>query len=125
MGISLSNPGYGANLHAVDTEVYNAVQNPSAWTDLDLSGVVGAKQTLVLLRVTQASGAAKGISFRRNGETEIAQANSTGQRGLSNNLCVSAAPTWCLAQTDANGICEWYIDDNSVTVVIDVVTYVN
>ena len=126
-----SDPAWGAapaRITTVDTEIFNAASpNPIAWTDLDLSAVVGANIALVLFRCynSMAAGNFRAFSFRPNGEAEWAT--------WATNTCIS--PFTCIVPgtgfgiaiglTDAAGIVEWvYNQAAQAGVTIDVIGYI-
>lgn len=100
VGTKLYNP---AMLVQFDTTVlYNAAA-PVAWQDLDLSGVVGVRSAVVVLRVNETGGVASSYRFRRNGETvAIGGAGTSFLSNLNNNI------GYAVLRTDALGIIEWY-----------------
>ena len=60
-------PVGGATLVVSETEVFNGT-SPTVWTDLDLSGTIGANVAIVLLKFS--SGANAWIAVRKNGDTD-------------------------------------------------------
>jgi len=75
--------------------------SPVAWTDLDLSAVVGAYQGTVLLFVIM-NDVGGSIWLRRNGVgNEVAQGSSAA------NLLAPIAGAYLVVECDAAGIIEW------------------
>lgn len=87
-------------------EIYNAAA-PSAWTDLDLSSVVGANRALVFLRV-KPSGGAITIDFRTNGDdTEEIGSGDVDRSGTVEGYVGDGLVGYFLVETDAAGVIEW------------------
>lgn len=111
----------GGDQAAVDTSLAGAGTLTqlvkSAWTDLDLSGIVGATTRLVLLRLTMESASAAGLVFwvRTNGN-----ANAINVGGIGNHVAniKSIGDTWVI--TDASGIIEYFIDASASTATLTV-----
>jgi len=96
-------PPGGATVEFPRTTVHDG-NSPAAWTDLDLSAVVGANETLVLLSVlNQGGAAAQDYQFRRNGET--ATVIDKGCSGL--DMVANTIAGYVILTTDGNGIIEW------------------
>jgi len=91
-----------------NTEVFSG-NSPGvpAYTALDLSGVVGARAALVILRVYNASGGAANFATRPNGETEVI---SFGDALKCFSCSIAGGTDWgfVMGLTDAAGILEWY-----------------
>jgi len=103
----ISNPAAGAKLYVSEVTVYNGAA-PTSWTDLDLSGTVGAKSTLVLLKICLA--ATLKIAFRPNGDTDSFYNNVTpgdSGYGCSHVYTTNSVAAVILVQTDSAGIIEW------------------
>jgi len=110
-------------LTVAETEVFTGT-SPASYTDLDLSSVVGAKSSLVLLKITVGFDSAV-CGVRKNGDTDDQFLQSTvgfacGQFTTFTNkfaiLCVI---------TDASGIIEWRTDAARTNCTIDVIAYIN
>jgi len=103
------------------TEAYSAAA-PSSWTDLDLSSIIGAQATLVLLGVT--SPADKMIAFRLNGDGDefYALLDGVGIGVALADLQQDIHHAFIVA-TDAAGIIEWRLEDTTA-VVIDVIAWI-
>jgi len=116
----INNPTPG--LKKVDTVVFNG-NSPgvAAWTDLDLSSVVGVAQKAVMLRITSGNGGS--IGFRTNGDTT----DYYETVGTNSNVA-SVAPTTAIYDvaivvTDSNGIIEWKSELLNQATVIVVIAY--
>lgn len=109
-------------LFFVDTEVFNGTSpNPAAWTDLDLSAVVGANHALVILRCYNADASARSFAVRPKGETECSFNTSDAFYKSS-----PSASSYCelITYTDAAGIIQWWYAQVDVAgITIDVVAY--
>lgn len=116
------NPGKSFELQLVDAEVFSgASPNPEAWTDLDISAVVGPNPALVLLRFYNANAGVKECSMRRNGETEF----STRTRYGYNSAYMGGTDFGLiLCETDVAGILEWKYDQvDQANITIDVIAF--
>ena len=104
------------------TEVYGAAP-PVAWTDLDLSAVVGKRPVLVILGISCAS--ARYISFRTNGNTDIFSNASTGPAGVVSFVSEASGNHQSLiVLTDVNGVVEWICNSAATWAYIDVLGYI-
>ncbi len=111
-----------AKVIVAETEVFNGNSpNPFAWTDLDLSAVVGANHALVLLKFRNENGAAKNTAFRPNGDTDSSfRSIGCAAGNAGGNLFAHFIIT-----TDAAGIVEWiYEQAAEAGTTIDVVAYI-
>jgi hypothetical protein len=121
--VEVDPPAAGAVLVVAETEVFNGAA-PVAWTDLDLSGTIGAQATLVILKVECTTVAAHpAVAFRRNGDTD--QLYYAGSKGCS---LAEVAQTYTLhviylTLSDTSGVIEW-ICETTETIVIDVIAYI-
>jgi len=110
-----------AILTVAETEVFNGTE-VSSWTDLNLSGVVGANPALVLLKV---NGDAVDFAVRKNGDTdEFFDTDTSLSSGAALLTTSSALYGVLIVATDASGIIEWITDGASETVTIDVIAYI-
>lgn len=105
-----ANPDWGAgsSVTFATTQVFSG-NAPTSFTDLDLSATIGAKQTVVLLRIVNSGGNGSSYSFRKNGETVAVTVDGTAF-GLSQagpNLSDGNKMSYVICVTDANGILEW------------------
>jgi len=109
----------GGKLNFVNVLVYPNANAPAVFTDLDLSGVVGTRKAMVLLKVIN-NGVAASIAFRTNGDTTIplpAIGDAAANIVYTNN---KAGYAW--VPTDSNGIVEW-AGSNVVSVAIYLEAY--
>jgi len=84
--------------------------SPLVWTDLNLSSYVGAKKTLVLLKVWVENNLS--VAFRENGDTHDYSA------GTAENLPMLAdSGAYVLLLTDGGGVIEWWSDFGVHTVI--------
>ncbi len=116
-----SNPPQAhGHLTVADTQVFSAIP-PAAWTDLNLSSVVGSQVTLVMLKIT--SNQPQEIAVRRNGDTDEFHSvtRPTGTQGVE---LESARYAGVLVCTDSAGRIELKADGASGTTVIDVMAYI-
>lgn len=102
----ISNPLPGVLITVAETEVFSGSSpNPAAWTDLDLSAVVGARRADVLLKFFNNNAGVQIVQFRVNGDSEPAS-------GMYDAPFCGRVPAATHAyfhiRTDGNGICEWY-----------------
>jgi len=114
----------GSTLTIAETEVFSGnTPAAAAWTDLDLSGTVGANVALVILKWFIGV-ASQQIAFRKNGDADEHYGGATSSSGLS--LGAPAANIWTiyLVLTDATGKIEWICQDLNEAVTIDVIAYI-
>lgn len=90
------------------TNVFNGAFNNAAYTDLDLSSVIGVNQKVVLLKIYDTS-AGVTLAFRTKGDTgDYSIASESSNIGLS-ELAVSSTSNICyttIVKTDTSGIIE-------------------
>ena len=114
----INNPPEG--WHSVQVEVFNAV-TPVAWTDLDLSGVVGAKQTLAILKVMMPT-FNEAICFRKNGDAdEHYTVAPSGAGNLGNAADIFQT---VVIPTDNVGIIEWRSSGARANTTVDVIGFI-
>lgn len=96
--------------------------NPSAWTDLDLSAIIGTRVCICILRLTYGVIAGSPIAkFRPNGDT-VDRSNAykievyQGAQNLTGHIIVLS---------DAAGIVEWYVNSISVPTTITVEAFIH
>ena len=109
-------------LTVAETQVF-AGNSPIAWTDLDLSGVIGANPAIVWLKVYSGAGGANisWAGFRINGDAEpTATATTYGSNIIH---CGVVDFIYVVVPTDANGIIEW-ITNLAKAITVDVVGYI-
>lgn len=102
-----------------ETSVHSG-SSPAAYTDLDLSSVVGAVSSLVFLKVVNGSVAPNGFSFRRKGDTSPGDPDGVGT-GINVVRLVggvgNAQYVFCVS--DSAGVVQWIADSvNSATVYV-------
>ncbi len=106
-------------LTVAETEVFASAAPPLAWTDLDISAVVGTNAVLVLLKVGVTVNPNQ-YAFRINGDGEP----TLTLRYAANTVDLPVNEfAYVICATDANGILEWIANANRLTT-IDVVAYV-
>ncbi len=101
--VTITLQGWASTTHS-GGEVYNAAL-PAAWTDMDLSAVVGSNIAMALLRVKN-DGAAQGIGIRRNGEAYDTLPAASETSACSYASLYGGAAAYLLVETDAAGIVE-------------------
>jgi hypothetical protein len=113
----------GGGMTFVSTVVHNA-NSVAAWTDLDLSAVVGSNTAMVYVEVKN-NGAADEFRFRTNGATEevghTAPAIYGGGASASTIRASGIAYMWIM--TDSSGIVEWRTT-NVISTAITVLAYI-
>ena len=116
--------GSGVALTYSNAEVFSGA-SPTAWTDLDLSGIVGAKRTTLWVKI-EAAADMNATAVRTNGDTDefhsvTAEANASGcalgHHDAGTHLVLKVV-------TDAVGVIEW-ITETSQTATVDVIDYLN
>lgn len=122
----ISNPGVvpaSTIWKFVDTEVFAAASTtPIAWTDLDLSSVVGAQECLVVLAVVRSGGLLR-AGFRTNGDSRDFY-NTTYECSINYTLTNNLDPDGSvLVKTDANGVVEWFTSGAVTGATVDVLAY--
>ena len=120
----------------METEVFNGSMIKDAWTDLDLNQVVGAKTTLVLLKVSLLCSSCGGkIWFRSNGETSnftLFESVMISEGGVefvelwawNGSPHVENETGKVLVITDSNGIIEYGVGSD-IDVKLSVLFYLN
>jgi len=128
MTIEIGGWGLAADVLALrptiaQTEVFTG-NSPTAWTDLDLSAVVGANLAIVLLKITLAAGGAR-VAVRKNGDTDDQYSGTaTGAGGAGQATLDATKFTVLIAVTDSAGIIEWITND-AVAATVDIIAYLN
>lgn len=96
------------------TQVFAGTAPTGAWTDLDLSAVVGSRQATVLLKIRNQEAAADGwCAFRKNGDGQDFTPSGTGVIGHVSTVVLktgTSTSSYVLIITDAAGIVEWRRD---------------
>ena len=118
--------GAGATLTIAETNVYNATPpGVSAWTDLDLSSVVGSNSALVILKIAMPSTADIWTAVRKDGDTDEFY-SVAGERGCSLGFTTSSNVYIVLiTPTSSVGVIEWKTSYTGASnVIIDVIAYI-
>jgi len=97
-------------------KVYDNAVAPMAWTDLNLSSVIGKNRALVFLKFkNRYNELSNVIHLRSNGDTANV-ATSSVFAGANNIVMISHGYIAHLVmETDENGIVEWKADDPDET----------
>jgi len=100
-----------------NTTAFGPAAGPTAaWTDLDLSAIVGTRQVVVLLSILNSTGAACLTRTRKNGE-----ANPGDYEGAAAaNTVINTYLTYLVCVTDSAGIIEWIVNQAGGTLTIKV-----
>ena len=115
----------GINALFTDTEVFSGAM-PSSWTDLDLSSVVGQKQSLVILRYKYnfSDSTYSYVAVRTNDSNFDSGSNTSINSILLNSK--DNPSSFMLLQTDSGGMIEQReISTNNANVTASVVFYLN
>ena len=113
--------GGGATLTVAETEVFNGAA-PNSWTDLNLSGTIGAQATLVFLKIF-AQGYDSKAAARRNGDTDELFSGAFMYGAHSINMSANTYGI-LVAVTDTSGIIEWKFTGAFEGVTVDVIAYI-
>jgi len=97
--------------------------SPAAYTDLDLSAVVGANRAFVILRFVCTS-AGPLVKFRTNGSSLDQGAAAGYGGGLTSGLYTQNYEIFLMVLTDAAGIVEWWTSSSSTGTTVDVIAFV-
>lgn len=115
----------GAQLTVAETEVFSGT-SPNTWTDLDLSGTIGANAALVLLKFSTTYLGGITVAFRKNGDTdEFYKASPPGGAGAS--LIYQGATVIhrvIIVATDTAGKIEWKASGEETGCTIDIIAYI-
>jgi len=115
----ISNPRVGAKAGFPGTKVFDAI-GVVAWTNLDLSAVVGANPALVFLKVINKSGGNANFQFRPEGDTDTwLTLAASGAATVQNNGVVGIVMT-----TNAAGILEWLVSVAAGTIEVYVLGWI-
>lgn len=107
-------------VHFPGTVVHNAI-GPAAYTDINISTVVGVRRAWVLIRVENQTGSGGFFYFRENGETLLTS-------GAGTQITSITAPNrfgYVILRTDNTGILEWYAGVVAGTVNLRVEAYIH
>ncbi len=112
----------GGGLTVAETEVFNGT-SPTAWTDLNLAGTIGANPALVLLKIDGAANLV-GVAVRKNSDgDEFYSASITDPYGCAFGRQAAGVYMVLLVATDASGIIEWKTGNAKATT-IDIIAYI-
>ncbi len=121
----INNPAAGTVLVVAETEVFNGT-SPLSWTDLDLTATIGIRGTLVFFKVFTNNVNARGVAFRRKGDTDELFNSVTPQYcgfGLAlANMGGANYFTILMGLTNTLGIIQWRTE-SARTHIIDVIAY--
>jgi len=115
----------GINALFTDTEVFSGAM-PSSWTDLDLSSVVGQKQSLVMLRYKyNFSDSTYSYVYVRTNDSNFDSGSNTSINSILLNSTDNPS-SFMLLQTDSGGMIEQReTSTNNANVTASVVFYLN
>lgn len=116
--------GGGVNLTVSGAVVFNGA-SPTSWTDLDLSGTVGAKTTLVILAIDSTSDL-DAVSVRMNGDSAnyFDIADEANAYGCALGHHDDSTPLVLICVTDSSGVIEW-ITESTQTATVTIIAYIN
>ena len=100
-------PGWGAKparLTVVDSEAFDGTSPNNVWTDLDLSGIVGANVAVVFLKWENTGTAGAAFYVRKKGET---LENPAGGIGWGGSVANDTQQGYAETVTNASGLIEW------------------
>jgi hypothetical protein len=97
--------------------------SPNAYTDLDLSAVVGANRAYVILKLICTS-ASLTVKFRTNGSSLDQGAAAGYGGGLTSGLYSQNYEIYIMVLTDAAGVIEWWTSAASSGTTVDLIAYV-
>lgn len=110
----------GATLTVAETQVFSGTI-PSSWTDLNLSGIIGSQESIVLLKIKVSS--ARFVAFRKNGDTDEFYCASDNPGGCAFFRSYSSEHKVVVVATDAAGIVEWK-STGATTATVDIIAYI-
>lgn len=124
-GVANDDPTNNSWWHA-GVELNNNLTVTTAWTDLDLSSIVGSNYALVFLRFYKPSGVfGSGMAVRPNGETKSSMAYGSGYaNGPVFGEPVSGGVAYLICETDSSGVIETYCATNTTGVSVTVMGYI-
>ena len=96
----LSSPVYSG------ASVYSGAGSNTAWVDLDLSAIIGAKETLVILGFDQTVADTHG-ALRTNGDVMDYYIGTVNDAGAGSGYFTTSGVTVLVTMSDAAGIVEW------------------
>lgn len=102
-----------------ETSVYDT-DAPDSYTDLDLSGVVGARKCIVLIKLLNKDAVSAVWYFRQNGETAVFY---SGVSAHASALAQNQIMYKCVV-TDASGIVEWMCNNSNIATQVWVMWFI-
>lgn len=97
------------------TQVFSGTA-PTSFTDLDLSSTVGAKQRVVLIKITCSTAGGTIYTFRRNGDSaSYSIADLTTGGAAQSGAIQNGYSAYIIVTTDSSGIVEWAASNASTT----------
>lgn len=107
------------------TTVYNAVINPVAWTDLDLSAYVGARTAFIIIDAI--ADAQVNLALRPKGvseDTYYAGGNYSAHIAAADIRVAASFHCYLCCFTDSAGIVQMYPENNTATYTIKLVGFI-
>ena len=109
-------------------EVFSG-NSPVGWTDLDLSGTVGANPALVVLEIWNSGGGINlwATAVRANGDTDEYWSNAFEDYAYGTALghLQGGVAALFVVATDALGVIEWSTEFARGATTVDIVAYIN
>lgn len=105
------------------TQVFSGSAPNNTFTDLDLSSVVGAKQRVVILKVTCSTAGGQIYTFKRNGDAGTYPYTSAGSFNQTNAGLQNGESAYVMVTTDTAGVVEWTAYAATPTTTINVEAY--
>lgn len=87
--------------------------SPTSYTDLDLSSIVGARSSVVLLKVV-AGTVTVAFHFRKNGESGADHTIDTSSHASRTGLLETTDVGYVMVVTDSAGVVEWFTTQGGV-----------
>ncbi len=115
-----NDPAWTSVITVATTEVFDG-DAPAAFTDLDLSAVVGTNAALVYLKIYNPEAGPVVFTFRANGEVEYVTGTEDGSPSCSNIQATDFGMV--IVHTDDAGKVEWK-SAAGVGTTVDVVAYI-
>ncbi len=119
-----SHAGGGASFTVSGATVVNAQASPTSWTNLDLSGTVGANSAFVILAISAGTDM-NAVAVRRSGDTDeyydaSAEANAYGC-ALGHHDSTNVLVLMCV--TSSSGVVQW-ITESQQTATVKLIAYI-
>lgn len=120
----LNNPS--AQLSVAEVNVFSGTPPTFAWTDLDLSAVVGHRKALVILKVKFGSSGTGAIGFRKKGDVDEFYDTALDEMGAGCALVHQGGTIWnaVVVCTDVGGKIQWKAEGAHADSEVDVIAYV-